>query len=130
MAGFRTAELYQKLHQDLLAVKPPANADTERKRQLFEGAVRTRYAILLTKAKGMAEHTLAMAERTGERSEWVGRTRAALENIERGIKDENAALAKLPYTKADFEAYFTQMDAASAAPKASAPRPGAPRKAP
>jgi tetratricopeptide (TPR) repeat protein len=131
MAGFRTAELYQKLHQDLLAVKPPANADTERKRQLFEGAVRTRYAILLTKAKGMAEHTLAMAERTGERSEWVGRTRAALENIERGIEDENAALAKLPYTKADFEAYFTQMDAAAPpAPKVSAPRAGAPRKAP
>jgi tetratricopeptide (TPR) repeat protein len=121
MAGFRTAELYQRLHQDLLAVKPPANADTERKRQLFEGAVRTRYAILLSKAKGMAEHTLAMSARTGERSEWVDRTRAALENIDRGIKDEEAALAKLPYTKADFEAYFAQMDQAAAA--ATAPSP-------
>jgi hypothetical protein len=126
MSGFRTAELYQNLHQDLLAVKPPANADTERKRQLFEGAVRTRYAILLTKAKGMAEHTLAMAERTGERSEWVDRTRAALKAIDQGIKDENAALAKLPYTKADFEAYFAQMDA----PPVTAPtKPPAPSKA-
>jgi tetratricopeptide (TPR) repeat protein len=133
MAGFRTAELYQRLHQDLMAVQPPANADTERKRQLFEGAVRTRYAILLTKAKGMAEHTLAMAERTGEHSQWVDRTREALKSIDQGIADEEAALAKLPYTKADFEAYFAQMDSppppASAStkpnlkPPASAPAP-------
>ena len=116
MAGFRTAELYEHLHQDLLAVQPPPSADTERKRQLFEGAVRTRYAILLTKAKGMAEHTLAMADRTGEHSEWVDRTREALKAIDQGIADETAALAKLPYTKQDFEAYFAQMDAASAAP--------------
>jgi len=111
-AGFRTAELYEHLHQDLLAVKPPPSADTERKRQLFEGAVRTRYAILLTKAKGMAEHTLAMADRTGEHSEWVDRTREALKTIDQGIADEAAALAKLPYTKQDFEAYFTQMSSA------------------
>ena len=116
MAGYRTAELYQRLHRDLLAVKPPPSADTERKRQLFEGAVRTRYAVLLTKAKGMAQHTLAMAERTGESSEWVERTRQALKSIDQGITDEEAALAKLPYTKADFEAYFAQMDAPAAKP--------------
>jgi hypothetical protein len=128
MAGFRTAELYQNLHRDLLAVKPPANADTERKQQLFEGAVRTRYAILLTKARAMAQSTLAMAERTGESSEWVTRTREALKNIEQAVKDEEAALAKLPYTKQDFEAYFTQMDAAAAPSKPappSKPKPGA-----
>lgn len=123
MAGFRTAELYQKLHQDLLAVKPPANADTERKRQLFEGAVRTRYAILLTKARAMAESTLAMAERTGEKSEWVERTSQALKSIDQAIDDEEAALAKLPYTKQDFEAYFAQMDAA-AAPSPKSPVSG------
>lgn len=123
MAGYRTAELYQRLHRDLLAVKPPPSADTERKRQLFEGAVRTRYAVLLTKAKGMAQHTLAMAERTGESSEWVERTRQALKSIDQGIADEEAALAKLPYTKADFEAYFAQMDAPAAKP-GSAPLKG------
>ncbi|HEY6080612.1 MAG TPA: hypothetical protein VIW29_17480 [Polyangiaceae bacterium] len=129
MAGFRVAELYADLHRDLLAVRAPASADTERQRQLFEGAVRTRYAILLSKAKGMAEHTLAMAARTGESSEWVERTRQALASIERGIAAEEAALAKLPYTKQDFEAYFAQMDAAAAAaparatPKTSKPVP-------
>jgi tetratricopeptide (TPR) repeat protein len=116
MAGYRTAELYQRLHRDLLSVRPPPSADTERKRQLFEGAVRTRYAVLLTKAKGMAEHTLAMAERTGESSEWVERTRQALKSIDRGIAEEEAALAKLPYTKADFDAYFAQMDAPATKP--------------
>ena len=120
-AGFRTAELYERLHQDLLAVQPPPSADTERKRQLFEGAVRTRYSILLSKAKGMAEHTLAMSDRTGEHSSWVDRTRDALKTIDQGIADEAAALAKLPYTKQDFDAYFAQMDAATA----PAPPPGA-----
>jgi hypothetical protein len=123
MAGFRTSELYQKLHRDLLAVQPPPSADTERKRQLFEGAVRTRYAILLAKAKGMAEHTLAMAERTGEHSAWVDRTRAALKAIDQSIRDEESALAKLPYTKQDFEAYFAQMDQAAAAKPGRAVRP-------
>jgi len=131
MAGFRTAELYQRLHQDLLSVRPPPSADTERKRQLFEGAVRTRYAILLTKAKGMAEHTLAMAERTGEHSQWVERTREALKSIDQGIADESAALAQLPYTKQDFEAYFAQMDAAASGPAtAGSGAPASPGPAP
>ncbi|MES1184610.1 MAG: hypothetical protein ABUL60_12420 [Myxococcales bacterium] len=123
MAGFRTAELYQRLHEDLLAVQPPPSADTERKRQLFEGAVRTRYAILLTKAKGMAEHTLAMADRTGEHSEWVERTRQALKSIDQRIADEDAELAKLPYTRQDFEAYLAEMEAAASG---SAPTPAGP----
>lgn len=127
MAGFRIAELYQKLHRDLLAVQPPPSADTERKRQLFEGAVRTRYAILLTKAKAMAEHTLSMAERTGEHSEWVDRTRQALKGIDERIADEEATLAKLPYTRADFEAYLAQMEAAAAGP--TTPAPGSATKA-
>ncbi len=130
MAGFRTAELYQKLHQDLLAVKPPANADTERKQQLFEGAVRTRYAILLSKARAMAQSTLAMAERTGEKSQWVERTREALKSIEQAVKDEEAALAKLPYSKQDFEAYFAQMDAAAAPNKPGTAAPSKPAAAP
>jgi len=130
MAGFRTSELYQKLHQDLLAVTPPPSADTDRKRQLFEGAVRTRYSILLTKAKGMAEHTLAMAERTGEHSEWVERTRQSLDSINRAIADEEAALAKLPYTRQDFEAYFAQMEAAAKGGGAPAAAPATPKGRP
>lgn len=145
MAGYRVAELYQSLHTDLLAVKPPPSADTERKRQLWEGAVRTRYAILLSKAKGIAEHTVAMAERVGEKSDWVERTRATLKSIDQAIKDEEALLAKLQYTKADYDAYIAEQEAAAngkppkpvtkpapakpASPKpAAAPKPAAPAK--
>jgi tetratricopeptide (TPR) repeat protein len=113
MAGFRVAELYQNLHRDLLAVRSPSSAETERQRQLFEGAVRLRYAILLTKARVMAEHTLAMAERAGEKSEWVTRTRKTLELIEERKREEEEALAALPYARADYEAYFQQMEQAA-----------------
>ena len=127
MAGFRTAELYQKLHHDLFPITPPPSADTERKRQLFEGAVRIRYGVLLTKAKGMAQHTLDMAERTGERSEWVDRTRSALSSIDRAMAEEEAALAQLaPFTRADFEAYLAELEAkakSAAPPKSPAPAP-------
>jgi len=131
MAGFRVAELYQRLHQDLLAVKTPPSADTERKRQLFEGAVRLRYSVLLNKARGMAEHTLAMAQRTGEHSDWVERTRKALNGIEKSIAEEQAALARLPYKREDFEAYFAEMEAAAKVPlKMPAGKTPVPRTAP
>lgn len=116
MAGYRIAELYQRLHEDLMAVKPPPSADEERKRQLWQGAVLTRYSVLLSKAKGMAQQTLAMAERTGERSEWVDRTRQALQAIEKAMAEEEAALSQLPYSRADFEAYIAEQEAAAAAP--------------
>jgi tetratricopeptide (TPR) repeat protein len=127
IAGYRVAELYQKLHQELLAIRTPPSVTTEREKQLYEGAVRTRYAVLLTKAKAMAEHTLTMATRTGENSEWVDRTRQALKAIAQAIAAEEAALAKLPYTRADFEAYFAQMEAAAKAPPTAPPPKSRPR---
>jgi hypothetical protein len=57
-----------------------------------------------------------MADRTGEHSEWVERTRQALKSIAERIADEDATLAKLPYTRADFEAYLAQMEAAANGP--------------
>jgi len=60
MAGFRVGELYQKLHEELMQVPAPKSADSAGKRQLFEGAMRLRYSILLDKAKAMMDHTVAM----------------------------------------------------------------------
>ncbi|HET9930021.1 MAG TPA: hypothetical protein VFQ35_05025, partial [Polyangiaceae bacterium] len=99
MAGFRVGELYEKLHEDLMKVTPPASADTVQKRQLFEGAMRLRYAILLEKALKMMEHTLAMAARTGEHSGWVAKSEQAKKAIEQAMKREDAALAALPYSR-------------------------------
>lgn len=99
MAGYRVGELYEKLHEDLMKVTPPASADTAAKRQLFEGAMRLRYAILLEKALKMMEHTLTMATRTGEHSAWVTKSEQAKNTIEQARKREEAAIAALPYSR-------------------------------
>jgi hypothetical protein len=105
MAGYRVGELYRNLHSDLMAVPPPKSAGTVvRKQQLFEGAMRLRYSILLKKALSMMEHTISMAERTGERSDWVAKALASKKAIEQSIRDEDAAIARLPYTKAELQA--------------------------
>jgi len=104
MAGYRVGELYQKLHEEMMQVPPPKSADTERRRQLFEGAMRLRYSILLDKAKAMLDHTVTMAERTGEQSPWVLKSRQARDAILRAMEEERQALARLPYTKAQLQA--------------------------
>jgi tetratricopeptide (TPR) repeat protein len=103
MAGFRVGELYQKLHAELMRVPTPAAASTPAKAQLFEGAMRLRYATLLRKGLAMMDHTLSLSDRTGERSDWIIRAREAKSAIEASIKDEEAALARLPYSRADLE---------------------------
>jgi tetratricopeptide (TPR) repeat protein len=104
MAGFRVGELYQSLHAELMKVPPPASADTEARRALFEGAMRLRYTVLLEKARAMLDHTLAMAERTGERSHWVERTRASRTEIDHALDRENAVIDSLPFSRADLQA--------------------------
>jgi tetratricopeptide (TPR) repeat protein len=104
MAGFRVGELYQKLHDELMRVPSPKAADSERRRQLFEGAMRLRYSILLDKARSMMDHTVAMADRTGEQSEWVLKSRQARDQIVLATRAEQEALAKLPYTRPQLQA--------------------------
>lgn len=99
MSGFRVGELYQRLHQDLMAMPRPATADTEARRQLFEGAIRLRYSVLLDKGLAMMDHTLTLAERTGERSRWIDKARAAKAQLSAARQSEQAALDRLPYTR-------------------------------
>lgn len=103
MAGFRVGELYQKLHEDLMAIPQP-KADTDKKKQLFEGAMRLRYSILLDKALAMMEHTLSMSARTGEKSSWVEKAEDAKDKLKKAQKAEQAAIDRLPYTRAELQA--------------------------
>jgi tetratricopeptide (TPR) repeat protein len=103
MAGYRVGELYERLHEELMEIPPPPNAGTERQRQLFEGAMRLRYSVLVSKALTMMEHTLSMAQRTGEDSEWVKRSATAKLELEQVLQSEKAALDRLPYTRGDLE---------------------------
>lgn len=101
MAGYRVGQLYQELHEDLMAMPHPVAADTDARKQLFEGALRLRYSVLLDKALAMMEHTLAMASRTGEHSQWVLKAEEAKHQLEEAQKQENAAIDRLPYTRAE-----------------------------
>jgi len=118
MAGYRVGELYQKLHEEMMQVPPPRAANTERRRQLFEGAMRLRYSILLDKAKSMLDHTVAMADRTGEQSAWVLKSRQARDAIIQATEEEHKALASLPYTKQQLQA---ALDSFAAGPSSPAP---------
>jgi tetratricopeptide (TPR) repeat protein len=104
MAGFRVGDLYRRLHRDLLAIPRPPAASDERRAALFEGAMRLRYAVLLRKGLTMMEHTLAMAERTGEVSEWVARARAAQEELAAEMRREDGLIDALPYSRRELQA--------------------------
>jgi tetratricopeptide (TPR) repeat protein len=99
MAGYRVGQLYQQLHRDVMRAPPPGAADTLAKKQLFEGAMRLRYRVLLEKGLKMMDGTVQMAERTGESSEWVARAKVAKKELELALEDERQAMSKLPYTE-------------------------------
>jgi tetratricopeptide (TPR) repeat protein len=109
MAGYRVGELYQRLHEDLMARAAPASADTTARKDLYEAAMRLRFEVLLEKARGMMEHTLAMAEREGETSSWVARARDAKAKLELAERAEEQAIARLPYTRAELEAALVEI---------------------
>jgi hypothetical protein len=112
MAGYRVGELYEHLHEELMQIPPPRTG-TERERQLFEGAMRLRYSVLLNKAGSMLEHTLAMAQRTGEQSEWVRRTEQSQHQLEQYRQAEERALNQLPFSRAELERALDDLAARS-----------------
>ena len=101
MAGYRVGQLYQTLHRDVMAIPPTAKSDTLKKKQLFEGAMRLRYRVLLEKGLKMMEGTVRIGQRTGEDSAWIHRADEAKRDIERALEDEKTALSKLPFTEAE-----------------------------
>lgn len=103
MAGYRIGQLYQQLHRDVMAIPPSSKADTLKKKQLFEGAMRLRYRILLEKGLRMMDGTVRLGRRTGEDSAWIHRAEEAKRDIERAMEDEKSALSKLPFTEAELQ---------------------------
>lgn len=111
MAGYRLGQLYQDLYRDVMRIQPPAKADTLRKKQLFEGAMRLRYRVLLEKGLDMMNGTVRMADRTGEASTWVARAKEAQTKLEQALQDEKAALAKMPFTEEELRAELEALKA-------------------
>ncbi len=111
MAGVRVGELYQTLHEELTHMPPPANAQTNSQRQLVEGALRLRYAVLLDTAGTMLSATLQMVDRTGEGQDWAERARTSLAQLRQAQLDEERALAALPFSRADLEKALRDLSA-------------------
>lgn len=103
MAGYRVGELYKRLHEDVMRAPRPPALDTERRRLIFEAALRLRYSILLQKGLNLMEHTLALAERTGQNSEWVRRARLARDELQLAFAAEQAAVDACPYSREDMQ---------------------------
>lgn len=102
MAGFRVGEMYKNLHKDVMVMRMPlTGAKTEKDKQLFEGAVRLRYRVLLEKGLKMMDATIRMNERVGEESAWTAKARAAKGELEKDIAEQNAFLKKLPVSEED-----------------------------
>jgi tetratricopeptide (TPR) repeat protein len=110
MAGYRIAELYQRLHADVMSMPRPPGADTPRRKQLFEAALRMRYAVLLRKGVNMVEHTLQMAQRTSEGSEWVERARAGKVSMEQSLADEEREIAAASVSKGELAQALHQIE--------------------
>lgn len=133
MAGFRVGELYQRLHQDVMSAPRPPAVDTERRKLVFEAALRVRYSVLLKKGLAMMEHTLAMAERTGESSAWVSRAKQARDDLQAAYAAEQAAVDACPYTKEDIEqvlADIARRNSKRSPPPQDRQRPAEPSRAP
>ena len=109
MAGYRVGQLYQQLHRDVMQIPPPAKADTLKKKQLFEGAMRLRYRVLLEKGLALMDGTVRLGARTGEESMWVSRAREAKRDLDLALEDEKTALSKLPFTEAELTAALEQL---------------------
>jgi len=115
MAGYRVGELYERLHEELMQIPPP-RAGSDRERLLFEGAMRLRYSVLLDKASSMLEHTLAMAQRTGESSEWVRRTEQSRGQLARARAEQQSALDRLPFSRAELQQALDDLEARANSP--------------
>lgn len=79
-AGFRIGSLYERLHDDLVKVPVPPEL-TESQEKIYRDEVRERVRVLVMKAMKVYQMSLEMAERIGQKNEWVDRTTASLERM-------------------------------------------------
>jgi len=85
-AGYRIGEMYEVMHDQLLAAPLPAHL-TEPQRELYKQELRARVRSLMTKAIAIYQGTLQAAERTGARGEAVARATAAVERLRASLAE-------------------------------------------
>lgn len=120
-AGYRVGQLYQQLHHDVMVVKPPEKAQSDKDRKLYEGALQLRYRILLQKGLKMMQSTVRMNERVGETNLWGQRARDALAQLEKEIAAANAIIQRTGIPEETLKAALEQMNKELAKKKLSPP---------
>jgi tetratricopeptide (TPR) repeat protein len=110
-AGLRIGELYQRLHNEVMQTPVPAAVEAG-KVDLFRGAMRLRFVVLLEKGLKVLDRTWEMAQRTGERSSWVDLVQQRRTEMARALELEQAALDALPVSRADLKGVLDEIHAA------------------
>lgn len=91
-AGFRIGSLYERLFDELMEVPVPPELDDE-VAEVYREELRARVSVLVKKAIRIYESNREMAERIGERNEWVEKTSLALERMKKLYLAANSAPA-------------------------------------
>ena len=81
-AGYRIGSLYEKLHDDLMSVPVPPDL-TEEQQGIYRDEVKERVRVLVMKAVKVYQMSLEMADRIGQKNEWVTKTSESLERMKR-----------------------------------------------
>ncbi|MCA9549775.1 MAG: tetratricopeptide repeat protein [Myxococcales bacterium] len=79
-AGFRIGSLYERLYDDLIKVPVPPEL-SEEQQGVYREELKKRVEVLVTKAIKVYEMSLEMAERIGQKNEWVDKTSKSLERM-------------------------------------------------
>jgi tetratricopeptide (TPR) repeat protein len=79
-AGFRIGSLYERLYDEMVDVAIPPGLGEEAG-QYYMRELRQRLGVLVSKAVKIYERSLQMAERVGEKNDWVDRTAQALDRM-------------------------------------------------
>jgi len=81
-SGFRIGGMYEKMHEDLIALEPPKDLN-ERQGKLYMEELRKKIAVLLRKAVKIYDEAVTMARRTGLKSDWIDKASDALDRIKK-----------------------------------------------
>jgi tetratricopeptide (TPR) repeat protein len=99
MAGYRVGEMYRNYHRDVADIPAPAQAKTEKQKQIFYAFMHIRYRNLLLKGITQLEQTIALGERIGDKSSWIERAKTAKVEMDKAIAEEKETIAKFPFTE-------------------------------
>lgn len=84
MAAFQIGTLFQEFYDAVMAVPPPGELEGEEKgevRSVYRDELRAKLRIVLEKALRGHEHNLELFERLGVETEWVTKSRDAIERL-------------------------------------------------